>query len=73
MEMTQEQIDAELSSFEKSANKGKGKIVLPFSMKTDEMKLPNIQMSVDTTSGLKPETPVSNTTYIIKKSGTQLW
>lgn len=69
--MTQDQIDAELSSFEQSARQKK--IKLKFSMKADRIPLPDMSMTVDTTDGLKVETPMSTTTYITKKSKTQLW
>lgn len=69
--MTQEQIDAELSSFEQSARQKK--IKLKFSMKADRIPLPDMSMTVDTTDGLKAEIPMSTTTYITKKSKTQLW
>ena len=69
--MTQEQIDVELSSFEQSAKHKK--IKLKFSMKTDRIPLPDMSMTVDTTDGLKAETPTATTTYITKKSKTQLW
>lgn len=69
--MTQEQIDTELSSFEQSASQKK--IKLKFSMKADRIPLPDMSMTVDTTDGLKAETPIATTTYITKKSKTQLW
>ena len=69
--MTQEQIYAELSSFEQSAKHKK--IKLKFSMKADRIPLPDMSMTVDTTDGLRAETPMSTTTYITKKSKTQLW
>ena len=69
--MTQEQIDVELSSFEQSAKHKK--IKLKVSMKADRIPLPDISMTVDTTDGLKAETPIATTTYITKKSKTQLW
>ena len=69
--MTQEQIDAEISSFEQSARQKK--IKLKFSMKTDKIPLPDMSMTVDVSVGLKPETPTAVTTYITKKSKTQLW
>lgn len=69
--MTQEQIDAELSSFEQSA--GQKKIKLKFSMKADRIPLPDMSMTVDMTDGLKAETPIATTTYITKKSKIQLW
>lgn len=69
--MTQEQIDAELSSFEQSARHKK--IKLKFSMKADRIPLPDMSMTVDMSDGLKAETPMLTTTYITKKSKTQLW
>ena len=69
--MTQEQIDAEISSFEQSAKHKK--IKLTVSMKADRIPLPDMSMTVDTTDGLKAETPIATTTYITKKSKTQLW
>lgn len=69
--MTQEQIDTEISSFEQSAKQKK--IKLKFSMKADRIPLPDMSMTVDMSDGLKPETPMSTTTYITKKSKTQLW
>ena len=69
--MTQDQIDAELSSFEQSARQKK--IKLKFSMKADRIPLPDMSMTVDMTDGLKAETPITTTTYITKKSKTQLW
>lgn len=69
--MTQEQIDAEVSSFEQAAKQKK--IKLKFSMKADRIPLPDMSMTVDTTDGLKAETPIATTTYITKKSRTQLW
>lgn len=69
--MTQEQIDTELSSFEQSAKQKK--IKLKFSMKADQIPLPDMSMTVDMTDGLKAETPMLIATYITKKSKTQLW
>lgn len=69
--MTQEQIDAEISSFEQSASQKK--IKLKFSMKADQIPLPDMSMTVDMTDGLKAETPIATATYITKKSKTQLW
>lgn len=69
--MTQEQIDIELSSFEQSARQKK--IKLKFSMKADRIPLPDMSMIVNRTDGLKAETPMATTTYITKKSKTQLW
>lgn len=69
--MTQEQIDAEISSFEQSANKKK--IKLKFSMTADRIPLPDMSINVDMSDGLKTETPISTTTYITKKSKNQLW
>lgn len=69
--MTQEQIDAEVSSFEQAANQKK--IKLKFSMKADKIPLPDMSINVDMSDGLKAETPISTTTYITKKSKNQLW
>lgn len=69
--MTQEQIDAEVSSFEQAANQKK--IKLKFSMKADKIPLPDMSINVDMSDGLKVETPISTTTYITKKSKNQLW
>lgn len=69
--MTQEQIDAEVSLFEQTAKQKK--IKLKFSMKADRIPLPDMSMTVDTTDGLKAKTPIATTTYITKKSRTQLW
>ena len=69
--MTQEQIDTELSSFEQSARQKK--IKLKFSMKADRIPLPDMSMTVDMSGGLKAKTPMATTTYITKKSKTQLW
>ena len=69
--MTQEQIDAEVSSFEQAANQKK--IKLKFSMKADKITLPDMSINVDMSDGLKVETPISTTTYITKKSKNQLW
>ena len=69
--MTQEQINAELSSFEQAASQKK--IKLKFSMKADKMPFPDMSITVDMSNGLKAETPIATTTYITKKSKTQLW
>ena len=70
--MTQEQTDAEVSSFEQAANQKK--IKLKLSMKADKIPLPDMSMTVDMLDGLKAETPIPiTTTYIAKKSKNQLW
>ena len=70
--MTQEQIDAEISSFEQSVNQKK--IKLKLSMTADRIPIPDMSMTVDVSDGFKAETPTAVTTYITtKKSKTQLW
>lgn len=69
--MTQEQIDAEIFSFEQAAGQQKIKLKVP--MTTDRIPLPDMSMTVDMSDGLKAETPMATTTYITKKSTTQLW
>ena len=69
--MTQEEIDKELNEFEAASNKKKLKLEhVP--LIADKLRVPDVDMIVDTNVGIKSETTVS-VSYINKKAKNELW
>ena len=69
--MNQEEIDKELNEFEVASNKKKLKLEhVP--LIADKLKVPDIDIQIDVTNGIKLETTVS-VSYINKKAKNELW
>lgn len=69
--MTQEEIDKELNGFEAASNKKKLKLEhVP--LIADRLKVPDTDIQIDVTVGIKAETTVS-VSYINKKAKNELW
>lgn len=69
--MNQEEIDKELNEFEVASNKKKLKLEhVP--LIADKLKVPDTDIQIDVTVGIKAETTVS-VSYINKKAKNELW
>ena len=69
--MIQEEIDKELNEFEAASNKKKLKLEhVPLIV--DRLKVPDTDIQIDVTNGIKPEATVS-VSYINKKAKNELW
>lgn len=69
--MTQEEIDKELNKFEAASNKKKLKLEhVP--LITDKLRIPDVEIIIDTNIGIKQKTTAS-VSYINKKAKNELW